>query len=79
MICKETQNMIDTLLSLKDNSSTTINRIGSYEDRTTQCVKIINEITDQSKTKNKIASFVQPTPNNGEVAEFQILLKTYIY
>ena len=38
MICKETQNTIDTLLSLKDTSSrsTTINRIGSYEDSTRQ-------------------------------------------
>jgi hypothetical protein len=37
MICKQNQEIIDRLLRLKDNSTTAINRIGSYEDRTTQC------------------------------------------
>ena len=48
MICKQTQQIIDTRLRLKDTTttSTTINRIDSYEDSTTQCVKIINEIMD---------------------------------
>ena len=84
MICKDNQNMIDTLLSLKDTSSgsTTINRIGSYEDSTTQCMKIINEIMDQYKTKNKIASSQSTTTPTtikmGEVAEFQRLLHTHL-
>ena len=80
MICKDNQNMIDALLRLKDNTrrSTTINRIGSYEDskKTTQCVNIINELMDNYKTQNKIAS-AQST--KGELAEFQSLLKTYNY
>ena len=68
--------MIDALLRLKDNTrrSTTINRIGPYEDskKTTQCVNIINELMDNYKTQNKIAS-AQST--KGELAEFQSLLK----
>ena len=78
MICKDNQEVIDRLLRLKDDSSrsTTINRIGSYEDRTTQCVNIINELMDNYKTQNKIAS-AQST--KGELAEFQSLLKTYIH
>jgi hypothetical protein len=76
MICKDNQNMIDTLLGLKDNSSSTINRIGSYEDskKTTQCVNIINELMDNHKTQNKIAS-TQST--KGELAEFQGLLRSF--
>jgi hypothetical protein len=78
MICKDNQEIIDRLLRLKDDSSrsTTINRIGSYEDRTTQCVNISNELMDNYKTQNKIAS-AQST--KGELAEFQSLLKTYIH
>jgi hypothetical protein len=78
MVCKDNQTMIDALLRLKDTSSrsTTINRIGSYEERTTQCVKIINELMDNYKTQNKIASVESKT---GELAEFQGLLKTYIH
>jgi hypothetical protein len=76
MICKQNQEIIDRLLRLKDNSTTAINRIGSYEDRTTQCVNIINELMDNYKTQNKIAS-AQST--KGELAEFQSLLKTYIH
>jgi hypothetical protein len=69
MFCKQTQEIIDRLLRLKNNSksTTTINRIGSYEDRTTQCVNIINELMDNYKTQNKIAS-VEST--KGELAEF---------
>ena len=69
--------MINALLRLKDNTrrSTTINRIGSYEDRTTQCVNIINELMDNYKTQNKIASVQSKT---GELVEFQSLLKCLI-
>ena len=76
MIYKDNQEIIDRLLRLKDKSSrsTTINPIGSYEDRTTQCVKIINELMDAHKTQNKIAS-VESTSKTGELAEFQSLLK----
>ena len=92
MICKRTQNTIDTLLSLKENStssrSTTINRIGSFEDSTAapiQCGKSINELMDNYKTQNKIASSQSTTTQTtttikiGEVAEFQSLLKAYIH
>jgi hypothetical protein len=80
MICKETEKIIDTLLRLKDNTrtSTTINRIGSYEEskKTTQCVNIINEIMDNYKTQNKVAS-VQSN-RTGELVAFQTLLKGLI-
>ena len=78
MICKDDHDIIDRLLRLKDDSSrsTTVNRIGSYEDRTTQCVKIINELMDNYKTQNKIASVESKT---GELVDFQGLLKTYIH
>ncbi|MGA8843861.1 MAG: hypothetical protein WB511_09775 [Nitrososphaeraceae archaeon] len=75
MICKQNQEIIDRLLRLKDNSTTAINRIGSYEDRTTQCVNIINELMDNYKTQNKIAS-TQYESRRGEVAEFQSLLRS---
>ena len=80
MFCKQTQEIIGRLLRLKNNSksTTTINRIGSYEGstRTTQCVNIINELMDNYKTQNKIAS---ARSTKGELAEFQSLLKTYNY
>ena len=81
MICKDNQRIIDTLLRLKDTSSssrsTTVNRIGSYQDSTIttmRCGKSISELMDQGNN-NKIAS----TSKVGELADFQRLLKTYIH
>ena len=67
MICKQTQNTIDTLLRLKSN-----------EDL---CVRAINQEMSEGKNNNKIASTVNVSANKrekGEVAEFISLLKTYI-
>jgi hypothetical protein len=84
MNCKITQNTIDALLRLKHNSATTINRMGSYEDRTSQCVRTINELMDKYETQNKIASSqsttaATTTATKGEIAELQSLLKAYIH
>lgn len=63
MICRQTQNMIDFLLSLKtreDIAVDTINKIAStYEESTS--------------TNNKIAS-TNKTKKIGELVEFQSLL-----
>ena len=54
-----------------------INRIGSYEDRTAQCVNIINELMDAHQSQNKIAATVESKKENrtGEVAELKSMLK----
>ena len=66
MICKSTQQIIDNLLRLKDNSKKrTINLIGSYEDS-----------INIPGIKNKIASSaVIPKQKKGEVAELKSMLK----
>jgi hypothetical protein len=81
MICKQTQNTIDTLLRLKDSSDNN-NKIASImskpdsqrtkEEKEDLCVHVLNQLMD--KNKNKIAS-VTPTSKIGEVAEFQSLLR----
>ena len=67
MICKDNQQMINALLRLNDNE--------------TLCVRAINQIMDQ-QGNNKIASVQETTATTkkvGELAEFQALLKNYIY
>ena len=87
MICDQTQEIIDTLLRLKDSSNNDNNKIASImakpqdnrtkEEKEDLCVHVLNHLLDKNKNKNqnqnKVAS-VQSTNKIGEVAEFQSLL-----
>jgi hypothetical protein len=81
MFCKQTQEIIDRLLRLKDSPDNKIASLMSKPNRNrkeneTLCVSVINEIMDAHKTKNKIASSQSA---GRELAEFQSLLKAYIH
>jgi hypothetical protein len=63
MICKETQNTIDTLLSLKGKDEI--------------CANVISDLMNQS-TNNKVSSVQESTNRKiGEVAEIQALLRNF--
>jgi hypothetical protein len=81
MICKDNQTMIDNLLRLKvdDNDNNKIASLMSKpnrnrKDNETLCVSLINELMDNYKTQNKIASTQSRV---GELAEFQALIRSF--
>ena len=84
MICNQTQEMIDTLLRLKDSSSNDDNKIASimsksHNDRTKEekedlCIHVLNQLLDKDK-QNKVASVQSTNKKVGEVAEFQALIR----
>ncbi|MGA8842190.1 MAG: hypothetical protein WB511_01265 [Nitrososphaeraceae archaeon] len=80
MICKQTQNTMDTLLRLKDSPA--INKITSLmkkpnmfsKDNETLCLSLITQVMDQHNQNNKIASTIKTI---GEVPEFQSLIRSF--
>ena len=91
MICKQNQEIIDTLLrlGLKDSSNLgdNYNKFASLmsqsynkrsrKDNETLCVSLINELMDADRNENKIASAVESKKENRtrEVAELKSMLK----
>ena len=79
MFCKQTQEIIDRLLRLKDSPVDNNNKIASLiskpnrtrKENETLCVSLITQLMDQHNENNKIASVI----SKGELAEFQSLLK----
>ncbi len=79
MFCKQTQEIIDRLLRLKDSPVDNNNKIASLiskpnrtrKENETLCVSLITQLMDQQNENNKIASVI----SKGELAEFQSLLK----
>ena len=79
MICKETQNTIDTLLRFKidEDSNKIASSTTSRQEREDLIVSIIEEMVQKGENKSLISKIAAVTSkqNKGEVAELKSMLK----